>query len=466
MGINRQTLQAWLREWHAGDIPFDAPLGEDSYFARVAEEGVDLQPQLRAAFELRESGEWDHETYSIVRGELEEEYNVRPAERRGDASPTFSPWAPAVQAKPAWPLDADGNPDLSGMTGRVPTAETVKPANATSKPADPVRSKGGRFLPHVAEVWYYDPSDWTVRRQVFAQCADAIAKAWHRAKQLSDSWAKLGVKGGCVWVKYRSGELKGNRWVFLADASGILATPHEVSRLHSQAKAHGIKARVGERQSSIKVDLIEAMHKQNEAMRASGNDLTCIDVPCVEPDDPSEIVYSIRFQSGYRRTITIAPLGDTKDDDGEVILAGHRRRAYRLLVEVPSGRADSPSTIKYVTYDGDSPQIHVIGRDEAIQWAEDQGEPEDEQLVELHRQFVDGEIDDDEYVAKRGRRLMQIDPPDPYRRGPTMHNPPTRVDYVNGRHFWGKARNTTGPGSRWVAGMSNFEAQVYNLGRK
>jgi hypothetical protein len=471
MGINRQTLQAWLQKWHNGEIPFDAPLGEDSYFSRVAEEGVDLQPQLRAAFELRESGQWDNDTYQIVRGLLEEEYNVRPAEHKGEATATFTPWAPEVKSRPipeGWSVDSQGNlictaPERSAMTGRVQAAETVKPTRAT-KSTDPVRSKSGRFLPFVAEVWYYDPSDWMVRRQVFAAGQDAIAKAWQRAKQLSESWAKLGVKGGCVWVKYRSGEMKGNRWVFLADASGILATPHEVTRLQSQAQAHGIRARVGERQSSIKVAVIEAMHKQNAMMRASGNDLTCIDVPCVEPDDPSEIVYSIRFQSGDRRTITIHPLSDDTDDDGNVILAGHRKRAYRLLLDTPSGGVDSPRTIMYVWYDEDGkPHKQVIGRDAAITWAEEQGEEEDEVLVKLHEDFTEGRISDDEYVTKRGRRLMQIDPPDPYRRGPTMHNPPTRVDYVNGRHYWGKARNTSTPGSRWVGGMSYLEAQLYNM---
>lgn len=466
---NRQTLQAWLLKWHNGEIPFDAPLAEDSYFARVAEAGVDLQPQLRAAFELRESGQWDNDTYQTVRLLLEDEYNVKPAEHRGDAQATFSPWAPEVKSRPipeGWSVDDQGNlvctaPERSAMTGRVQAAETVKPTRA-GKSTDPVRSKSGRFLPFVAEVWYYDPSDWTVRRQVFAAGQDAIAKAWKRAKQLRESWATLGIKQACVWVKYRSGELKGNRWVFLADASGILATPQEVTRLHSQAEAHGIRAKVGERMGSTKVKHIEAMHKQNEAFRGCDNDLTCIDVPCVEPDDPSEIVYSVRFQSGERRTITIAPLGDIKDDGGEVILAGHRKRAYRLLLDTASGQCDSPSTIKYVTYDGDTPQIHVISRDTAINWAEDQGEPEDEQLVELHRAFTEGEITDEEYVAKRGHRLNTIDPPDPYRRGPAMHITKTRVDYVGGRVNWQKASNSDTPGSRWVGGMSYFEAQLYN----
>lgn len=470
MGINRQTLQAWLQKWHNGEIPFDAPLGEDSYFARVAEKGVDLQPQLRAAYSLRESGVWDNDTYQTVRLLLEEEYNVKPAEHKGEATATFTPWAPTVQSRPipeGWSVDDQGNlictaPERSAMTGRVQAAETVKPTRAT-KSADPVRSKSGRFLPFVAEVWYYEPSDWTFRRQVFAIGRDAIAKAWQRAKQISTSWSKLGVQGGCVWVKYRAGELKGNRWVFLADASGILATPHEVTRLHSQAIAHGIRAKVGERMCSTKVKHIEAMHEQNRALAASDNDLTCIDVPCVEPDDPSEIVYSIRFHSGDRRSITIAPLGDTKDESGEVTLAGHRKRAYRLLLDTPSSQCDSPRTIMYVWYDDEGkPHKQLIGRDEAINWAEEQVEEEDEQLVELHRAFTDGEITDEEYVTKRGRRLMEIDPPDPYRRGPTMHRNATRVDYVNGRVNWQRARNTDTPGSRWVGGMSYFEAQLYN----
>lgn len=473
MGINRQQIQVWLREWTSGELPFDAPLGEPSYFAKMAESGVDLQPQLRAAFELREAGELDHETYDTVRLLLEEEYNVKPAKHKGEAKPSFTPWAPTVQARPlpeGWEYDQSGalvctDPTRSAMTGKVKAAETVKPTRAT-KSVDPVRSKSGRFLPHVAEVWYYDPSDWTVRRQVFASGQDAIAKAWRRAAQLRDSWAKLGVKDACVWIKFRQGEMKGNRWVFLADASGMLATPHEVTRLHSQALAHGIRAKVGERMGQTKVKHILAMHEQNKAFAGINGDLRNIDIPTVEPNDPNEIVYSISFQSGDRRSVTIGPLGDTTDDEGNVTLEGHRKRAYRLLLETASSGCDSPSTIKYVTYGSEDelPKIHVIGRDQAINWSEEQEEAEDEELVELHRAFTEGEITDDEYVAKRGRRLNIIDPPDPRRAGPAMHNPPTRVDYVDGRHYWGKAKNSSTPGSRWVGGMSYFDAQLYNLG--
>lgn len=470
MGTTRQTLQVWLQAWHEGKIPFDAPLGDDSYFARVAEQGVDLQPQLRAAFELRELGKWDNDTYQIVRGLLEEEYNVTPATGPGDVSPTFSPWAPAVQSRPlpsGWGLDSKGNlvctdPDKSGMTGRVKTAEGVKSAHA--KPVDPVRSKGGQFLPHVAEVWWYDPDSGQVRRQVFANGRGSITKAWKRAQQLQDSWDKLGITQACTWIKFRMGESAGNRWVFLADASGMLATPQEVVRLHSQAQAAGIRAKVGERTSRTKVAHIRLMLEQNK-MFASAQDLRNVEVSCVEPDDPNEIVYSITFQSGDCRSVTITPLSDTTDECGKVTLTGHRKRAYRLLLDSPSSRCDAPQTIKYVVYgkEDEQPSIHVIGRDEAINWTEEDGQEEDLELVELHRQFTKGEINDDEYVVKRGRRLAIIDPPDPYRRGPTMHNPPTRVEYMNGRHFWGKARNSGGPGSNWVGGMSYLEAQLYNM---
>lgn len=483
MGITRQQVQVWLREWHAGAIPFDAPLGADSYLARVSAEGVDLQPQLIAAFELRETGEIDADTYQIIRAELEAEYNVKPALGPGNVAATFTPWAPGVQtARPVpagWSLDEGGrlvciDPKRSTMTGRVKAAETVKATTGNESAPDPVRSKGGRFLPNVAEVWYYDPSDGIIRRQVFAQGEKPISRAWRRAREVAENWKALGIKDACVWLKCRAGGMKGNRWIFMADSNGILATPQDIVRLHAQALAAEIKAPVGEKHGQTLIKHVKLMLEQNKLFASHSVDMRNVDVPCVEPPDKNEIVYSVLFQSGAKRAITIVPLPDEKDpeDKGKIMLSGHRKRAFRLLLETPSGRVDQPKTVKYVTHDdAGKPSIHVIGRDEALKWAEAQeDEAEDEVLVELHQQFLDGEIDDAEYVTARGRRLEELDPAEPKRRGPVMHRPATRVEYVKGRHYWGKAHQDDTPGSRWVGqrtagltGGSNWYASVENL---
>jgi hypothetical protein len=451
-------------------------LGEDSYVARVSEAGVNLQPQLQAAFELRKAGEWTEDSFKTVRLFLEEEYNVAPEQHVGDATPTFSPWAPTVQARPlppGWEFKngqlVEVDPEASrkaGMTGRVKASEVANTSTRVQVSADPVRSEGGRFLPHTAELWYYTPDEGKVKRQVFASATDAIARAWARANQLQHSWNKLGVKDACVWIKYRVGEMKGNRWVFLSDAKGMLAMPQDVVRLHSQAKAWGIKAKVGERTSKTKIKHVQLMLEQNRpfvgVLRAAINQ---VDVPNVEPADPNEIVYSIAYQSGATRSATITPLSDDLDEEGNVVLAGHRKRAYRLLLETPSSGSDSPRTIKYVVYGEDMPQVYVVGRDQAILWAEET-KGDDEVLAQLEEDLDEGRISDEEYSLAKVKRLNEIDPPEPKRRGPTMHVQSTRVDYVRGRVNWQRARNSGGPGTRWVAsitGGSNWEASVAQM---
>lgn len=515
MGIQKATLQVWLREWREGTLPFDAPVGEDSYCQRIMDGEVNLQAQLRAAFALREMGIWDDATYQDTRSELEQEHNVRPETGAGEVSSTFSPWAPIVQKQAplptGWEVDENGclvcvNPDQSTMTGAV--SEDVTGA---------IRSKTGRFRDHVAELWWYDPETGIVRRQCFTNdttkektCTftgmgikgaspnkphtfkyrsgpSAIAKAWRRAQQLQDSWSKLGVTTPCVWVKYRMGECDGNRWVFLSDAAGLLLTPQGVVNLHAQAKAAGIKASVGERMSKISNKVIQLMLDQNNTFFAArvlqttdgepilDEDLRLtIETPCVEPGRSDEIVYSILFQSGEKRMVTIHPLADDKDEDGNVIVEGHRVRAYRLLLDSPSGRCDAPQTIKWVVYgkDEEMPQVFVTGRRAALEWAE-RNQGGDEEIAKIEAECLDIRKDTSlvtvkpgkasEYVARKGKRLNQIDPAEPKRAGPAMHNPPTRVDYVDGRHFWGKAKNSDSPGARWVGGMGYLEAQLYNM---
>ncbi len=556
MGIQKEELQVWLTEWHKGTLPFDAPLG-DSYFSRVAGnndagEAVEKQPQLRAAFELRDKGLWDDETYQTFRRKVEEEYDITPELPPGEASPTFSPWSPTVQSRPlppGWGLDKNGklvckDPKKSTMTGKVPETETVK---LTSKVADPTRDNG-RFLSQVAEVWYYSPTDGLLNRQVFAdpvltalranckvlklELANAIkdakaravdpedletdpdvlaakkklskvvtriakegpvrgrkiiAKAWGRATQLRSSWEKLGVRRaeGCVFLKFRMDEFAGNRWVFIADALGKHITPQEMTYLHSQAKANLIKAKVGEVLAKTKTSHIRRMLSQNvdlnksRLVRVDPDDFEVrlqdsrltVETPCLEPPDKNEIAYSIRFHSGEIRIVSSKPLGHTKEN-GTVTLMGHRKRAYRLLLDSASGRCDAPQTVKYTVCGGEDemPTIHVVSRDQALDWAESLDE-EDEEIAKIEAECQYGEEEDnlslrgtviperaDEYICRKGRRLAKIDPPDARRAGPAMHNPPTRVDYVKGRHFWGNCKQT-----RTVSGQDYLEAQFYNM---
>lgn len=487
MGKTRQEIQSWLCDLESGALPPDAPLGEDSYFARIAEAGLDLQPQLRAAFGLHQAGKWDHETYQTVRLLLEDEHNPEQAEH-GDreASATFTPWAPVVRSRPlpsGWGY-VNGrlvciDHKKSSMTGKVPEAKpNASRAQIAKGGKDPVRTKTGTFKPGVAELWYYHPETGMMSRQVFP-AKGAIAAAFRRANEVQKVWTLEGVKDVVALVKFRSGNLKGNRHVHLVSAGGYIACPQDVVRWSSQAIGADIKACVGEKLGTVKVSVIEKMTEQNAQFRDTlgfdaergkierGKDL---DFPTVEPADPDEIVYLIRFQSGDTRTISASPLGDDKSpEDGEILLDGHRKRAYRLLLENTSSRCDSPSTISYVVYGKKEtiPTKHTVGRGQALKWAE--GEEEKDEIlatIEAECQDDDGLVLPemaDEYIKRKGARLAIIDPPDPHRAGPAMHAPPTRVDYVNGRHYWGNCKNSSTPGSRWVGGMSCLEAQLYNM---
>jgi len=459
MGYNKAQVQGWIRSLHEGELPFDGALGEDSYLARVAGEGTSLQQQLRAAFELREAGTIDPSTYQSFRALVEEEYNVAPALTPGDATPTFSPWAPAVQSHPmpeGWEFDSRGvlvcvDQKRSTMTGTVAAAATIK----KGRTQDPIRHKSGRFLPHTAEVWGF--VDGHLKRQVFVSAQGAIAKAWARVRFLQGN-----RRNPVAWIKFRLGESRGNRWIIMADAKGRVITPQKVVELSAAAKAAGIKAVVGERLFRTSPKVIQRMLEYNTELRATGLDLRGVDIPTVEPPDRNQIDYSIRFQSGDTRVVRIEPLSDDTEN-GQVVLTGHRKRAYRLLLTTVSSGSDSPSTVQYVygKKEEDIPTVHTVGRGQALAWSE--VEEEDEELEALRLSLDEGEIDVEEYVILRGRRLAEIDPAPPKRGGPAMHNPPTKVEYVNGRHFWGRAKNSSTPGSRWVGGQGFLEAQIYNM---
>ena len=274
---------------------------------------------------------------------------------------------------------------------------------------------------------------------------------------------------------------------------------------------------VGEKLSKLSLKVLKAMLAQNAEIREAfgttvdkygtikvgtgGN----LDIPTLEPADPKEVEYSLRFVSGDTRTINIRPRTDRKDEDGEVTLAGHRRRAFELLLETEGVGADQPRTVKY-TFDG---KIHIVNRREAIDWTSSEDEDEDPGMAALHAAFIDGHMDRDEYEERAGmlaeslaQQAWEDDNPgrtaaqeryrgqleiakmtgviseDAFeymqnwthpayrerRAGPTMWERKTRVQfYASGRMVWQRAKNDNSPGANWVGGQSPHEAMIYNL---
>jgi hypothetical protein len=444
------------------------------------------QDQLRAAFSQARDANWGKAGYEKVWKVLDFEFNLEADALDAPTAPVFSPWAPTVQKSPIpenWTFRDGKLVRIDGDTSHIAKpAEGTKAARKGRAKADvdPCRPKG-RFGANVAEVWYYDPDSGQLSRQVFTTGEAPMVAAYRRAREIQSLWHdRMGSENGLAilhglhsgeqfaWVKTRHGDMKGNRHVHVAMANGILARPNDVVRIHALAKGMGIKAPVGETLCRTKPKHIMAMLVQNKLHKGEDHDLRFIETPCVEPRDNREIVYQLTFlgrdENGrIKSTCTALPLSDQKDDDGEVTLAGHKRRAYMLLLH-EEGLTGAPTSVKYVHIpkEGD-PQWFVISRNEAVVWDETRGEPEDEELVELHRAFTEGEIDDSEYVMKRGRRLMTLYPPDPYRGGSVTTSGQTNVNYnSDGTHNWQKAKNSGGPGTNWIGGMSYFEAQLYN----
>lgn len=438
--VTRPQLQVWLREWHKeGTLPFDAEsLDQPSYMGFTAM--LDLQPQLQAAWSLFKDGEWSRKDYNTVRDALEYEHNPERNEHVGSAE-VFSPFA--VEASP-WSFDkgafeayqqdiADGVDPVEALakytkllgviapTGKVEASEGVKPDKRSQKSANPLRNKSGSFAFGVGQLWFYDPRKGELDQRPFTG-KRAIAKAFGHCAELQASWEALGVKLPCAWVKVRLGSrrktVNGREGVVLVDARGIIASPQALIRLHGQALGQGIKSPVGEVVIGTKLEHVIAMLEQNKLYRGD-NDLRNIDVPTVEPSPKNEIAYRIKMLSKRFRTKFGVPLPDVKDDDGNVILEGHRQRAYRFLLDSPCEGADSPSSIKYVVYGKficEKPRPLIIGHDEALKWAA--GADEDETLKILSEAYEakrkrEGKLTDadrQQYMTARWTRLQEIDP--------------------------------------------------------
>tara|TARA_Y100000310_G_C20671525_1_gene810556 strand:- start:33 stop:1733 length:1701 start_codon:yes stop_codon:yes gene_type:complete len=439
MGIvNRPQLQAWLREWHQeGTLPFDtATLDQRSYIGLTAE--LELQPQLQAAFELHKKGEWTREDYDHVRGVLEYEHNPDRDEHVGSAE-VFNPFA--VKASPLFydkgafeayqngELTLDEYIELLGViapTGKVETAEGVKPDKRSKKSADPLRNKSGSFAYGVGQLWFYDSRTGKLDQRPFTG-KRALAKAFGHCAEIQSTWNALDCKLPCAWVKVRIGSRRktadGREGVVLVDAHGMIASPQNLIRLHAQAKAQGIKSPVGEVVSGTKLEHIIQMLENNKiegVARVNGrgpNIRRTVARATVEPSPQDEIVYSIRYYSKRVLTVRDAPLSDEKDDDGNITLEGHRKRAFRLLLESPCAGADSPSTIQYVVYGKfmvEKPRTFVIGWDQAMRW--DAESKEDEVLTMLWKGYalaIKRGVTDEErqqYMTARWTRLQEIDP--------------------------------------------------------
>lgn len=470
MGIvGKAQLRGLLEDLCQGTIDFDG------YLDSLGDEYPSLQQQLQAALAQSKVAKWTSDEYQLVRICLEEEFDLAyQAATTVSTRPTFTPWSPIVQARSlpeGWEYGEDGKAVREdGDTSHVAQSSTgVK--GRTAKSVDPVRSKSGRFLPGVAELWYYAPETGLMVRAVFTTGEDPIAAAYKRAGEIQAYWTDLGVKDVVAMVKFRQGQMAGNRHIHLVSSLGYIACPQDIVRWAGQAKAAGIRQKLGEKMCQTKASNISLMLEQNKLYKGD-RDLRNVDVPSVEPGENGLIPYSIRFQSGDTRVVTCLPLADVKDEEtGEVTLAGHRKRAYRLLLDSSCSRCDGVSTIKYVTYgkeETDVPTIHVITRDEAIRWAE-AAEKEDEILaaIEAECQDDDGLVlpeRADEYICRKGARLAIIDPPDPVRGRQVTTSGHVSLNYNgDGTLNWQKAKNSGGPGTNWVAGMRHHEAQVYNM---
>ena len=541
MGFVKAQIQDLLQQVVTGDLSFE------DYFEMLADDPPSLQLQLRAALDQRLKADWDQIEYRLVVDELQLEWDPdhevehgSRAQARGEVFDAFAQRQQSGTLPDGWDYDENGtavcvNPAAAPkVTGKIEPAKPGKrkrKAKRKGKATDPTRAKGGRFLANVAEVWGYDPKSGLLCRVVFADDPNTnIAKAHALAADIERQWAELGITDTpCAFVKFRRGDMQGNANVILASGRGYIASPDSVVKLHAQAKGQGHSAPIGEKVSKTSKKHIEAMLASNVAYKGTAGASRCVEPVTVEPDDPNEIVYSIRYQSGATREVKALPLSDESDlttkmveldrqgerlwattakltietlrgrrraielqqqaadawsemgrlygyliddrDDKPVTLAGHRKRAYRLLLESPSVRSDSPASVKYAIHGEDEKvSFHFAKRSEAIEWEESHlHEEEDPRVSELHSRFVDGGVDEDQYFIELARLKQEIDPV--YRerkRSPVCFQPRTRVDYNSeGRHVWGGTRGGKrggkSPGAAWISGQRTFEASIYNM---
>jgi len=485
--VDRPQIQTMLQSIVDGGISFD------DYVDALGFDYPSAQLQLKAALEQRRLGKWSHEDYARVRDSIRAEFDLKFQQQQTAVVP-----APRIFD----PLADEGEI-------RIPEGlqVTVLPSSmGRAEKSNPVRTKSGAFRPHVAEVWFISPTTGKVKRRMFVAGKNMIAEAFAFANEISDNSARQ----PSALVKFRRGEMKGNRHVILCTPKGYIVTPQTIVEWCGHNKA------VGEKLSKLSLKVLKVMLAQNAEIREAfgttvdkyGTIKVCMggnfDIPILEPADPKEVEYSLRFVSGDTRTINIRPRTDRKDEDGNVTLAGHKRRAYELLLDTEGVGADMPRNVRY-TFGN---KVYDVSRREAIDWSSED-EDEDPGMAALHAAFIDGRMDRDEYEERAGmlaeslaQQAWEDDNPGrtaaqeryrgqleiammtgviskdafeymqnwthpayrEHRAGPTMWERKTRVEfYANGRMVWQRAKNDNSPGANWVGGQSFHEAQIYNM---
>lgn len=498
--VNRPQIQTMLQ------AVVDETLSFDDYVEALGVDYPSEQIQLRAAIDQRRVGKWSQQNYERVRDGIRNEFGLN---FKGQVADT------AIAPRVYNPLADESTviiPEGLKIT-KLPSSmgKAEKRSGSATDLSNPTRTKGGTFRPAVAEVWFVSSTTGNVKRRMFVSGDDAIAEAFKFANEISNESADQ----PSALVKFRAGQLKGNRWVYLCTPDGYLVTPQTIVDWHGRTRSL-TKIPVGEKTCGLSLKIIKAMLEQNAYIRkalgsyldehgtlkvSSGGNL---DIPTLEPPDTKALTYSVKFMSGDIREINIRPKSDVKDDEGNVTLAGHKRRAYDILLTTEGEGADMPKNVQY-TFEG---KVYDVSRREAIDWSE-RDETEDPGLSALHAAFLDGHMDRDEYEERAGMlaeqlaqaqweednpgrtdaqaryqgqlevaRMTGIISDDAFeymqnwthpayrerRAGPTMWERKTRVQfYASGRMVWQRAKNDDTPGARWVGGQSHHEAMIYNL---
>ena len=530
--VTRPQLRTWLTGLLAGTITADA------YFDNTMT--TELQPQVQTMMALKKDGSWDDGDYQKVKAILWAEHYPDKQETKAGSMPerSYDPFA----VRPP-PMVYDPSVLEAYRTGKLSAAELAEALGAkvqkiapakgnqdkgkrkrTQKAADPLRGKSGQFLWDMAELWSYNPATGLLQseafvtlwkdgepvmvqkrdddgKRVFADVAkpnrkrkgkkrqgepvmvpktdkdgnavfhqvksyDGIAAAGAKSRTIQATWQAQGMPEthAAAWVKIRigtrkvsQGEKTQQEGVVLVDPWGVIVSPETVLRLHSQAVGQGV-GKVGELLTSATYQKM--------------------------------VEYTGRFLSGGKITNEYPTLADLVTD-GDMVLAGHRKKAYQLLLSADG--VDRLTTIKYVVCEKPDgrwctteqyakmnpdkaaeyePVWKAVTRGEAFDW--DQGETEDKVLAKLSKDFrilcgmlpgTDGvkrctvtDADREIYLQKRYARLDKIDPIRKEKAGPVCHTPNTRVDYnSDGTHNWGgtKGGKSGGKcaGAGWISNM-------------
>jgi len=471
----------------------------DDYVCALGENPPSAQIQLRAANDQRRVANWNKEDFERIRDGIRAEFDLNFQQQRKPVAPPprmFNPFAAEGKITIPEGLEITRLPSSMGKAEKRSSSDTDM--------SNPTRTKGGTFRPDVAEVWFISPTTGHIKRRMFVSGDDAIAEAFRFANEISNESAEQ----PSALVKFRAGQLKGNRWVYICTPDGYLVTPQTVMVWHGQNS--NSKVALGEKTSKLSLKIIRAMLEQNAYIRkAFGSYLdengtlkvsggVGIDVPTLEPADPKELTFRVQFVSTTIREVNARPKTSVKDADGKVILPGHKRRAYDILLSTEGEGADQPKNVKY-TFEG---KVYVVLRSEALHWAESKETQDEDALEALLWAYEEGHLDSEEYFERvatfkydrdnPGRRQAQaryqaqllqavndgVITGDSFdfmsrlthpshrdqRSGPTMWERKTRVQFgKDGRMIWQRAKNDDTPGARWVGNMNVHEAQIYNL---